>query len=154
MNETGILSGLRDIRLPPPPADLDGGWQALALIVLLGLVVLFALITLWRRRNAWRFEAARLIESGEAPDPGARLAEIAAVLRRVAILRGGTDVVRLSGDRWLQQLDRVFGGSYFSNGPGRVFGDNLYRPPSANLDTNRLGRGIARMLRRGAVWPW
>lgn len=153
MDETGILSGLRDIRLPPPPPDVGGGWQAMLLIAIVILLAIYAVFQFWRR-NAWRFEAASLIDAIDTQDPGLRLAETAAVLRRVAMLRSKTDVGRLSGSEWLKELDLIFGGNYFAGGAGRIFGGGHYKPMPADLDAQRLGNDIARMLRRGAVRPW
>ena len=110
------LDGLREIRLPEPVSyapQTVGWWVVLAvLLAVLGYVAW----RLWRRyqRNAYRRLALARLE-GLAPS------QFPALLKRAALdAYPRDDVAELSGDPWLAFLDRSYGGSGFTSGPGRV----------------------------------
>jgi hypothetical protein len=141
---------LNGLRLPPPVAE--GGWPFGAgeavFAVGLGAAALLLLVlaaAAWRARRR-RFYAGLVRSAVQAPEPGQRLAGLAALLRRVALTRadaaGGQ---RLSGEEWLAWLDQRTGSHFFREGPGRVFGDGLYRP-AAEVDWAALGRELPRLL--------
>jgi hypothetical protein len=141
---------LNGLRLPPPIAE--GGWP-LGMehtLVALGLGAAAALllaggILAWRSRRR-RFYGALVGEAVQAPDPGRKLAALATLLRRVTLTRpDGAAGVRLSGEAWLAWLDERTGSTFFREGPGRVFGEGLYRP-AAEADWTALGRELPRLL--------
>jgi len=136
------LARLHDIHLPAP-AGAD--WIVLLLAAIVALAG-FALIAwgLWRRRRR-RPAVVRLVELQQLP-PEARLTAYASLLRQ-AVLATSADPApgRLSGEPWLRHLDRRFATTFFSDGPGRVFGNDLYRPGVAP-DWPALDRALRRML--------
>lgn len=141
MNDHEALAQLKDIHLPPPvgwwpPAP---GWW---LLLLVGLAVL-AGGGWWLKRHrkqayrrAARLELRRLLENPRGLSDRQRLAEVAALLRRVAIQScGRARVAPLSGAAWLAFLDRSGRSDQFSTGSGRALGSDLYRPePTVDLE--------------------
>ena len=99
---------------------------------------------LWCRRRQRRSD--QLLRSVWQREPEARLAACAELLRR-AVAAGGsaTDVAHLSGEAWLQQLDRRFATDFFTAGAGRVFGTDLYRR-DPQVDWPQLERALRRFL--------
>lgn len=153
MNSAPIAAGpeLRDIHLPPPPSwwpPAPGWWiAALLLIVVLG-VSLWVLIRVWRRRR-WRqrvkAELARIAANYTAqPDAVRATAEISHLLRRATLLID-RHAVALSGEHWLNFLDRQFKEQGFSQGPGRVLIDAPFRP-TAEIDVVALLALVRRWL--------
>jgi len=122
------VEGLRDISLPDPvpwwpPAP---GWYALA-VLLVGLGV-WAYWRYRRRAAANRYRRQALAEldalvkvlekKGGRHEVAARLP---ALLKRVALhVEPRASVAGLTGAAWLLQLDRMYGGTGFSKGPGRI----------------------------------
>ncbi|MFO1505614.1 MAG: DUF4381 domain-containing protein [Lysobacterales bacterium] len=125
MDATAAGPVLRDIHLPPPPSwwpPAPGWWIAgLVVLVVLGLTGRFA----WRRWRDWRWrcriraELDRIAASHAAQaDPARTAADVSRLLRRAALLidrRAAT----LTGEAWLEFLDRHGDGSGFREGPGR-----------------------------------
>lgn len=125
------LAQLRDIHLPEPvswwPPAL--GWWGLAFFVLalfgLGAYRLILSLRKKRHRKAALRELALLRKNS---DPRTALEQVAALLRRVAIQSfGRKEVVGLTGQKWLELLDRTGRTNQFSNGAGEALGENLYR---------------------------
>jgi len=135
MNASDPLAGLKDLHLPPPvgwwpPAP---GWWGLAMLVLVGLGVAGYFLGRYFWRNRYRRVALRelrlLRENASSQEPRCQLELLAALLRRVAMEGcGRTRVAPLSGAAWLELLDRTGRTNQFSAGPGRVLGQDLYRP--------------------------
>ena len=125
------LAQLRDIHLPEPvswwpPAP---GWWGLALVVPalfgLGAYILLRYLRKKRYRKAALNELTLLRKNS---DPRTALEQLAALLRRVAIQSfGRKEVVGLTGQKWLELLDRTGRTNQFSCGPGEALGENLYR---------------------------
>ena len=132
-NANDPLAQLKDIHLPPPvgwwpPAP---GWWLVA-ICLLALVVWGGYL-LWKffRRGRFRREAlVNLRQLCEAhQDQRILLEEVARLLRQVAIAKyGREEVALLSGNSWLQFLDRTGRTDQFSQGAGQALGTMLYQP--------------------------
>lgn len=124
---TNPIAELRDIHLPDPVSwwpPAPGWW--LLLLLLLG-----AAMFLWwlRRRNrAKRLRVAGLNElkhierSYRAERDNRELVRrLSALLRRICISRyPRQETAALTGDHWLQLLDRQIGRPEFSRGAGRV----------------------------------
>jgi hypothetical protein len=116
-------------------------WLLLALVA----VWLVAGLGLWWvrwRRQAYRRAGLRELRGiaarlGHAPERAAALVDLAALLKRVALVayaRG--HVAALSGDAWLAFLDRTGGTEQFTRGPGAVLAEVSSRPSlAAALDT-------------------
>ncbi len=105
----------------PEPADISlwpqtEGWIWFGIVLVAGAGWLVRRWRLRRRTNAYR--RAALKEIASADNDSAALAEI---LRRTALVAfPRADVAALHGERWLDFLDRAYGGSGFRNGPGRA----------------------------------
>jgi hypothetical protein len=133
---------LHDIVLPEPVSWMPqtGGWLALLAIVL--VVVAWAAWAGLRRRHANRYRRQALerldrIEQALA-DPQARaaaLTELPVLLKQTALAcRPRSEVASLTGDPWLRFLDASYGGSGFTDGPGRLLPVLAYQA--------RPGRGV------------
>ena len=135
MTADELLLELRDIVPPPEPP-----WYLLAPAAWLGLALLLAALAwVWyrrRRRRAWRRVAAAGLELdairrryATRDDAPALARDLADWLKRVALQAyPRAEVAALSGDRWLEFLDRGIGDASFSRGAGRIFGAPQYRP--------------------------
>jgi hypothetical protein len=143
-----VLDSLRPLRPPPPD-----GTSEILLMALAGAAGAAALMLAWRflrerRRPLRRAALAALASSRSLPAPD-RLAAQAQILRDVAsALDHGARALR--GDAWLARLDAIFATRFFTQGPGRIFGEALYRrradEPAEALDRDlaRLFQGLAR----------
>ncbi|NTV14611.1 MAG: DUF4381 domain-containing protein [Desulfobulbaceae bacterium] len=152
MKPNASLDQLKDIHLPPPvgwwpPAP---GWWLL-LLLLLGLLGLVWWFRRHRRRiyrRAARLELQRLRENLQGLNDRQQLAEVAALLRRLALASyGPARVAPLSGVAWLSFLDQTGKTTQFSAGPGRVLGTDLYRPEVA-ADWEQLWLLVEQWIRR------
>lgn len=123
---------LRDIHLPAPiglwpPAP---GWWVIALL----LPSLIWLLWRWRRRRALdprRAVLQQLIELEKNPrlSPSDRVKAISILLRRAAMtIYGRPEAASLSGEAWLEFLDRILEDQAFSTGAGRILLDAPFRP--------------------------
>jgi hypothetical protein len=132
---------LRDIQPPGTPGlwpPAPGWWVAIAL-------ALAALATLGFR--AWRVHRARvrrahiLVELagiGGAAQGAELAAAVSALLKRVALARfARAEVAPLTGEAWLDFLDRHGGAGRFTTGPGRVLAEGPYAP-APDLDPQVL----------------
>jgi hypothetical protein len=86
--------------------------------------------------------AARL---GHAPERAAALVDLAALLKRVALVAYAREhVAALSGDAWLGFLDRTGDTARFTRGPGAVLAEVSSRPSlAAALDTAQVADLVA-----------
>lgn len=144
---------LRDIHAPPvpelwPPAP---GWWVLVAVVLVALG--FALWRLYRRFGAVRRRRRILgeLQNLKGRSKGADLvAEVSALLKRVALARyPRTDVASLTGQGWLDFLDRSGGAGRFAEGPGKVLAEGPYAPAPA-FDAEALLALAADWIRRNS----
>lgn len=147
------LAALRDIHLPAPPADPGSGWLSLILLAASAVIAGAVLVHLLHRRRSWRAEAAALLREIDLARPDEALAQMAAVLRRIALRADRTKAAHLSGEDWLRHLDGLFASSYFTAGPGRVFGD-LYRPAAHPPDVAGIRITLSRLIARGRFRRW
>ncbi|WP_020395513.1 DUF4381 domain-containing protein [Thiolinea disciformis] len=138
---------LRDIRLPPdiawwPPAV---GWWVLMIVALLTLVGVFYYLSRARapvRRVQGTLPSAVAeldrIEHAYRHDPRALVCELSVLLRRVAIsLYGRQAVAGLTGDHWLQVLDRQQPSPVFTKKFRQALTELPYQP-SGETDTKAL----------------
>ena len=133
---------LRDIHLPPappwwPPAS---GWWLLMGCLLAGVALYFW----WRRRAhgsaraAARRELLALRERALNEDAATLLPEISVLLRRLSLSEyPRREIAGVTGEAWLEFLDRPLSGRPFSTGPGRILLDGPYRrnPQSVAIAT-------------------
>jgi Domain of unknown function (DUF4381) len=122
------VEGLKDIVVPAPVPWLPrtAGWYIL--LALLGALAFWAYSSYRRRREANRYRRQALLELDglqvALDKPGGRhqvAARLPELLKRVALhLEPRSAVASLSGADWLAELDRLYGGSGFTKGPGRL----------------------------------
>jgi Ca-activated chloride channel family protein len=132
------LAGLIDIALPPAVSLWPETWASR--ITLVVLVIALALLAWWSIRrwlaNRYRREALADLDSIERSAAG--LDALSLLVRRTALSVFPRDTVApLSGAAWLAFLDRSYGGSEFSQGPGRILALAPYdgrAPPAADID--------------------
>jgi hypothetical protein len=137
---------LRDLHLPEavdwwPPAP---GWWFLAALLAAAVVrYLWAVVRHWRQgaaRRAALAEHARLSRSYAADGNVVALAgELSALLRRAMLAYAPRQTVAgLTGDDWLQWLDRGLPAAPFTAGPGRPLAWLPYRGGGADVDVEAL----------------
>jgi hypothetical protein len=129
LNLVELLDLLEPIPEPAPVSlwPQTAGWLWLAVFVLIGL-----LFAVWRLVRAWRARAYRRQALTEIAASGHDPAKIAEILRRTALSAfARTEVASLHGADWLHFLDQTYGGTGFSQGPGRVLASAPYRPTSS-----------------------
>lgn len=127
------LAELIDLLEPvPEPAPISMapqtmGWVWLGLMLLvLGAALVWMFLRRWRR-DAYR--RAALAELGNTAQDASSLAHL---VRRTALAAyPRSAVASLIGDKWLTFLDDAYGGSGFSNGPGKVLATAPYQEEPA-----------------------
>ena len=155
MNEPDLLSQLRDIAEPTaigwwPPAP---GWWLLAVLCVAAVIALVWWLV--RRKRANRFRGRALDELDiirqrfeQQRQPQTYLLELNALLKRVAITRyGRARVAPLHGRDWCRFLTEQASGVDFTEEPGALLGQQLYRP-LADLPADRLQTLVATWIRR------
>jgi len=138
---------LRDIHLPPPP----GWWPpAIGWWLLLALLLILISLWLWRRKRRQVFrrpvpltaarQALQRVETEYAAsgDAAALVRDLSALLRQTCLaLYPRTETASLTGEGWLDLLDRPLAQPGFRQGPGRILVDGPYQPEVA-LDSAAL----------------
>ncbi|WP_411728283.1 DUF4381 domain-containing protein [Methyloglobulus sp.] len=134
--ESGQLP-LRDIHLPEaigwwPPAL---GWWLLAILILLVIGLLFWLYKHLTRKTAVKAAKKLLLEIKQDTqrENSQKLKDLSALLRRVAIsTTTRNECAGLTGQQWLEFLDRSKKGSSFTEGAGQLLANAPYQksPPT------------------------
>jgi cbb3-type cytochrome oxidase subunit 3 len=141
--ESGKLP-LRDIHLPEaiswwPPAL---GWWLLAILIPLLLALMFWLYKRITRKTAIKAAKKLLlhIKQDSERDNSEKLKALSTLLRRVAISKvGRNECAGLTGEQWLEYLDRSVKGSPFTKGIGKVLANAPYRKnPPTDVDISQL----------------
>lgn len=154
--EADPLAALRPIRLPAEaPAPL---LDLLALSVAAGILVALAILlapriaaALSHRRSPRRRFAAALAAARTLPTDE-RLAAQAAALRAYVAAIAGEEAARTQGEAWLARLDAAFATTAFTAGPGRLYGETLYRPADA-ADVGAAETALSALLAGRRVAP-
>jgi hypothetical protein len=122
------LEDLHDIVLADPvswwpPAP---GWYVVSAVAV-GLAIHFAIRALRRyRRNAYRRDALAMLHHA-SDDPSSLISKVAVLLKRTALSAFPREqVASLTGEAWLDFLDRTGATKSFSQGAGRVLGGGQY----------------------------
>jgi hypothetical protein len=125
LNLFELLDLLQPVSEPPAIAmtPQTPGW------ILMGLALV--VLVVWGVRHVharYRAGAYRRAALAELPDTGDDAACIAALLRRTALAGFPRQAVAgLTGPDWLAFLDRSYGGTGFSHGPGQAIATAPYR---------------------------
>ncbi|MGI9437169.1 MAG: DUF4381 domain-containing protein [Geminicoccaceae bacterium] len=149
MNLVELLDLLEPVPEPPavPLWPETVGWIWLGIVLIAGLAWLVRRWLLDHRANAYR--RAALKEVALAGDDASAVAE---VLRRTAIAAfPRAKTAGLYGEDWLAFLDRTYGGTGFSKGPGRVIASAPYRSVNDNEDLAPLATAWVRRHRQGSL---
>jgi cbb3-type cytochrome oxidase subunit 3 len=123
---------LRDIHLPEaigwwPPAL---GWWLLAILIPLLIALMYWLYKRITQKTAVKVAKKLLlqIKQDQQCENSQKLKELSALIRRVAISTTTRDkCAGLTGQQWLEFLDRSVKGSSFAEGVGRLLTDAPYR---------------------------
>ncbi len=143
-----LLAQLRDIRLPEPPGwwPPAPGWWILAAILAASIAG-----GIWRRRqhiahiNSPRYLALEQLDILRARyradhDAQRLLADISALMRRVALSIGPRrEVASLTGEQWLDWINRHTSGAPLDENIARTLIDAPYRP-TAQSDAEAILR--------------
>jgi hypothetical protein len=136
---------LRELHLPEPVGwwPLAWGWWVLIAIALFGMAYL--VLRAWRRWRANRPRRIALQQLGKVQaayrggvDAVALSKQLSQLLRRAMLAYAPRDeVAGLTGQRWLEWLDRGMEGKPFTSGPGRMIGSLPYlRYDERSADAN------------------
>ena len=128
MNETqDPLSELRDIHMPDAVSiwPLAPAWWWLGLGVLALLVAGYFIYKRFSRPNVQKAALAELdyflAETVDQDDLQKHYMQLSILLRRFAIsIFGNNNVAGLTGEKWLDFLDKTGDTDFFLNGPGRA----------------------------------
>lgn len=122
---TTLLAQLRDVQQPLPPEGVSL-WLIAANISIAGLIV--ALLWYQKRQSisGWRKQFIKDLRQAKQQPPTEAIGIAATQLRQLMLFHGHK-IQNLSGDTWLQELDRQFNTLWFTQGDGQVFGDALYQ---------------------------
>jgi len=133
---------LRDLHLPDEVGlwPLAPGWWILIALLVAGAAIVVWRIVVARRKSApRRLALARLdhcaADYAEHGDPVRLGAELSELLRRTMLAYAPrSEVAGLTGDAWLEWLDRDLDTPEFTRGPGRMLVELPYRDPRGNAD--------------------
>lgn len=153
------LAQLRDIHLPPPvdwwpPAP--GWWLLLgAMVLALGSAWLVKVLHTRRRLQRRALELLNHMERHylQSRDAIVFASQVSALLRRVAVIRFPEQhPAGLTGEAWLDFLDRTGGNGAFRHGPGASLASAPYQP-RGDLDAYQLARVVRQWLEHAAAAP-
>ena len=145
MSVENALVNLKDIHLPPPvslwpPAP---GWWILALLLISSLFIGGVWLYRKHKKRKPRIEALRILKDLEimyrnSQDEVVSLRNLSNLLRRTALTFYDNDAVAsLQGSSWLEFLDKTGKTKEFSQGAGKVLGNEVFQQ-KVNPDMNVL----------------
>ena len=131
MSDTAsLLESLRDVREPLPPQGASL-WMIGANLLAITIVILLLWHLRKRRRFGWRKQLINDLRKARQQPPEEAIMTAATILRQLSLARG-ENVQSVHGEPWLQHLDDKFDTDWFTLGNGRLLGDALYRPVTAD----------------------
>lgn len=150
---------LRDLHLPEAIGwwPLAPGWWVVIAIALIGLgFLLRAWLRSRARGAARRFALGQLNQIvqqyDEHKNPVVFGTEVSALLRRTMLAYAPRlDVAGLTGEAWLNWLDRDLAKPVFSNGPGRQIIELPYCRPESDIAVEDMERLVAAVRHRMAT---
>lgn len=148
---------LQDIHLPEAVGywPLAPGWWLLLGLLLFLVVLAFLGWRFWQARRLRRLALAQLSSLAQLP-AGELARALSRLLRQAAISHFPPATAGLSGQAWLEFLDRPFADRPFSEGVGRCLLDAPYRPATqlaAQVDEPALLALCRRWLKKLPARP-
>ena len=154
MSVENPLVNLKDIHLPPPvslwpPAP---GWWILALLLISTLFIGGVWLYRKYKKRKPRTEALRILKDLEilyrnSHDEVVSLRNLSNLLRRTALTFYDNDsVASLQGSSWLEFLDKTGKTNEFSQGVGKVLGNEVFQQ-KVNPDMNALFPLVKKWIR-------
>ena len=145
MSVENPLVNLKDIHLPPPvsfwpPAP---GWWILAVLLISSLFIGGVLFYRQHKKRKPKTEALRILKDLQilyqnSKDEVVSLRNLSNLLRRTALTFYDNDeVASLQGSSWLEFLDKTGKTKEFSQGVGKVLGNEVFQQ-NVNPDMNAL----------------
>ena len=145
MSVENPLVNLKDIHLPPPvsfwpPAP---GWWILAVLLISSLFICSVWFYRQHKKRKPKIEALRILRDLQilylnSQDEVASLRSLSNLLRRTALTFHDKDAVAsLQGSSWLEFLDKTGKTKEFSQGAGKVLGNEVFQQ-KVNPDMNAL----------------
>lgn len=134
---TELLNSLRDIHEPIPPQSVSPLWMLLVFVLCIGVIGLL-LIRIAKARRVKPSPWIEQITIARTEEPEQARLRLARLLRHICLNRGDDHFETLSGQAWLEHLDKVFFTRFFTTDAGIAFGDDLYAPVSKNFSINVL----------------
>ena len=145
MSVENPLVNLKDIHLPPPvsfwpPAP---GWWILAVLLISSLFIGGVLFYRQHKKRKPKTEALRILKDLQilyqnSKDEVVSLRNLSNLLRRTALTFYDNDeVASLQGSSWLEFLDNTGKTKEFSQGAGKVLGNEVFQQ-KVNPDMNAL----------------
>lgn len=125
------MDQLKEIALPQAVSWMPqtSGWYILGAILLVAAAWAIARYVRHRRLNRYRVEALAELERIRK---ASALVELPALVKRVALqITPRKRIASLTGEPWLAFLDKSYGGTGFSQGPGKMLPVIAYQSPSA-----------------------
>ena len=145
MSVENTLVNLKDIHLPPPvsfwpPAP---GWWILAVLLISSLFIGSVWFYRQHKKRKPKTEALRILKDLQilyqnSKDEVVSLRNLSNLLRRTALTFYDNDeVASLQGSSWLEFLDKTGKTKEFSQGAGKVLGNEVFQQ-KVNPDMNAL----------------
>lgn len=129
---TQLLAQLRDIHLPPAPAE-PAVWPLVVAALIIAVAATVLVLRHLQQSNSWAATATRELKQIQTNAEAAAPLKTAELLKRIVITHDkNPDVRHLSGNAWLVYLDKFFSTQFFTTGHGQLFGDTLYQPRQNN----------------------
>lgn len=146
----------------PLPAPVSYAPQTVGWLILAGVLLLLALWGAWRWRkrvlaNRYREEAMAeldLIEQALQLNDASSAARLPTLIKRVALTAAPrADIAALSGDAWMQWLERTLPAAGFLGAPGRLLPQLAYgsMPAADNTELRALLALTRRWIREHHV---
>ena len=125
IDHTDLVERMRDIHYPPFKQDLYILLSAGAGIAC-ALCIAKAIVHYSKGRSSCISGALQSLDAARPLPSDERIVAYAHIIRALVTSLDSKDR-SLTGEEWLNKLDRTFKTDFFSSGNGRIFGDNLYR---------------------------
>lgn len=158
MPEQDPLAQLRDIHLPNavsawPPAP---GWWLLAIVLIAALATVALYCYRHFKRNRYRRLADNALNSLQVlinqNDYQAYLQQLNMLLKQTALAANTkADVAGLTGNAWLEFLDKSAGTTDFTRGIGNVLQYGPYQPDAGTVDMTELHSLSQRWIKRHKI---